>query len=272
MMFYRGQFVVAMLLALAATARAQAPAPMGTEVAAPVSTVSSQATPAAVADSSPLVPADVAGATGPSDQENALEHKGIGGHSLGAGTIVGAAGANSRPSSGGSLWWQTLGALLLVIGLILAMRWILRRTSSLRAVAGGGQVIEVLSRTNISARQSLLLVRVGQRILVIGAGETLTTLVQFDDPAQVAELLGNVEQARASSLSNTFARALSQWRSSSVDVAVQQEATASVQSSDAAAPFGQSADPRTPAGGAADRLRNMAQKVRDVGSSLRRRP
>jgi flagellar protein FliO/FliZ len=166
------------------------------------------------------------------------------------------------------MWWRTLGALVLVVALIFGLRWVLRRTSRLRSAGGGGQVIEVLSRTSISPRQSLLLVRVGQSLLVVGAGETLTTLAQIDDPTQVAELLGSIEQARANSLTNTFARALGQWRTSSVDFAAQSmDSEAAAQTPDDA-----TGAPRTAAGGAAERLRGMAEKVREVGKNLRGRP
>jgi flagellar biosynthetic protein FliO len=291
MMMRRGQYVVAIIFALSAVAYAQAPAPNVPTGAADVAAVPAApaaapavapavapaAAPASGIASPAVVPAETSSQpTQAAPSPSGFDRTGIEGREIGRG------GSGGRSTSGQtsprapdntSLWWRTLGALTLVIGLILGMRWVLRRTSRMRSSSGSSQVIEVLSRTSISPRQSLLLVRVGQRMLVVGAGETLTTLAEIDDPTQVAELLGSVEQARASSLTNTFARALGQWRSSSVDFAGQLSEVAADQPADGAA--GQTldaADPRTPAAGAADRLRNMAQKVRDVGDSSRRRP
>lgn len=300
----RGRYVVAITLALAAMARAQSPAPDaplagGVNAAAPAGAIAAQpvsagaapinetnsapAAPSAEAaatpspsltgQAAPASPAPPGGQPAATSQPTDFDRSGIEGQPLGHGG-TGAAGRtggiSARPSDSSS-WWRTLGALVLVVTLILGMRWFLRRTSRGRSPSGGGQVIEILSRTSISARQSLLLIRVGQRMLVVGAGETMTTLAEIDDPTQVAELLGSVEQARSNSLSNTFARALGQWRSSSVDFAGQlDEAGASGQPGQDSPPG--TSDPRTPAGGAADRLRSMAQKVRDVGATLRGRP
>lgn len=257
-----GQFVVAIVLALAAAARAEpvalaAPAeqnPQAANESAAIVEPSSADAPVPEADTgqAPVPPAD-------SPDRPGVEGRPLGGRAADAGPkapdrpLYGSAG---RPMD----WWRTLGALVLVVALILALRWLLRRGARLRSAGSAAQVIEVLSRTGVSARQSLLLVRVGRRLLVVGAApESMTTLAQIDDPAQVAELIGSLEQARANSLSNSFARALGQWRTGGDLPADALEADTS-------------SAPRTPAGGAADRLADLAQKVRDVGSSPGRRP
>jgi len=114
------------------------------------------------------------------------------------------------PSTGdGGAWWRTLGALALVVVLIFLARRVLARFAGGRTGGGASGVVEVLSRTPVGSRQSVMLLRVGPRVLVVGAGgETMNTLTEIDDPEQVSQLLGAVERARAGSLTNAFAGAL----------------------------------------------------------------
>ena len=97
---------------------------------------------------------------------------------------------------GGGGWLRTAGALALVIGLIFLARFAFRRFApSVGKHAAGGK-IEVLARTNLSARQQLCLVRLGRRLLLVGSGpEGMRTLAEISDPAEVADLLGEGPKA-----------------------------------------------------------------------------
>lgn len=170
----------------------------------------------------------------------------------------------SRPpaSTGPGSWWRVLGALVLVLGAILGMRWLLRRGSATRNPAGPSRAVEVLSRTAVSPKQAVMLIRVGPRLLVVGAGtDSMNTLAEIDDPEQVSQLLGAVEQAKAHSLTNTFSKALSGWR-------------ARMGPAEDAAPADLTSTDRmfTPAGGLADRFKAMVDKMRGGPNGLRRRP
>jgi len=154
---------------------------------------------------------------------------------------------DGKPAGSGQIW-QTLGALAVVVGLIFAAKWLLSRYGGGRVRRGGG-VIEVLTKTAVSARHSVMLIRVGSRLLVVGAGgDGMNTLTEINDPEQVSELLGAVKRAEAESLSNSFARAL---RGQRVDL----------QDDGAVEPTG-----RTPAGGAADQIKGLLGRVRRMGS------
>lgn len=133
-------------------------------------------------------------------------------------------GSDSNPSTGD--WWQTLAALALVVGMILGLKKVLRRfgTHKVGVGPGGSRVVEVLSRTAVGSRQQVMLVRVGQRLLVVGAGsESLSTLAEITDPEEIAQLLGAAEQARANSLSNNFAKTLRGWRAQMSDLSGQDD-------------------------------------------------
>jgi len=110
-------------------------------------------------------------------------------------------------------WTRTIGALAGVVGLIVLLAWGYRAMS-------GGQVpllgkarrpglIEVISRTPLSARQSLCLVRIGPRMVLIGQSQdALRVLDVIDDPELVARLAGEVAQKRPGSSRQEFQHCL----------------------------------------------------------------
>gem|GEM_PF-1446374 len=93
---------------------------------------------------------------------------------------------------GGQLgdWWQTAAALAIVVGLIFVVRYLLRRLGGLARPGRRSEAMEVLARQSLSARHQLYLVRMGKRILLLGAGaEGLATLAEVRDAAEARELL-----------------------------------------------------------------------------------
>jgi flagellar biogenesis protein FliO len=104
---------------------------------------------------------------------------------------------------------RTLGALAGVVGLIVLLAW------GYRAMTGGRLnllskprrpgLIELVSKTSLSARQSLCLVRVGPRLVLIGQSpENLRTLDVIDDADLAARLIGEAAGQRAGSSQAEF--------------------------------------------------------------------
>lgn len=103
-------------------------------------------------------------------------------------------------SNAGPGWWaQTGAALLLVIGLIFALKWgaqrMARRAGGIawqmgpagRAPSG---VLEVLGRYPVARGQSLVLLKMDRRILLLGQTSAgFSTLSEINDPEEVASLL-----------------------------------------------------------------------------------
>lgn len=113
-------------------------------------------------------------------------------------------GAGDDKSDG---WLRTLGALAVVAVLIFAARWFLRRWSA-AGPAGLAGPMEVLARASVAPRQQLLLVRLGQRLVLIGAGGgAMSTLAEVTDPAEVNELMQAVKSAK----DGTFAGLLTRY-------------------------------------------------------------
>jgi flagellar biogenesis protein FliO len=114
-----------------------------------------------------------------------------------------------KGQSSGLPWARTLGALAGVVGLIVFLAW------GYRAMAAGhlsllGKprrpgLIEVITKAPLSARQSLCLVRIGSRLVLIGQShETLRALDVIDDADLVARLAGEAAGRRPDSRQAEF--------------------------------------------------------------------
>jgi flagellar biogenesis protein FliO len=92
-----------------------------------------------------------------------------------------AAGAVRAPS-GGLL--RPLGVMLVLVGLGGGLYVLARRVRS-RQPFFGGRNLSVLETAYLSPKHSMALVRVRNRILVLGLGEDVRTLAVFDQPDEV---------------------------------------------------------------------------------------
>jgi len=94
-------------------------------------------------------------------------------------------------------WVRTVVALGVVVALIFAIRWALRRWGAPAGAAPGGGPLDVLARRSLSAKHQLYLVRMGDRLLLLGgAGDALRTLAEVTDEEEAAALLDSLERAK----------------------------------------------------------------------------
>lgn len=111
-------------------------------------------------------------------------------------------------ASGGTLQMvvSIISSLLLVVGIFLGIAWCYRKTLG-TSLAGGlpKQVVNVVGRTSISARQQLVLVRFGSKLLLVSViqGEA-RTLGEISDPLEVDQMLGQCESGQPGSISQSF--------------------------------------------------------------------
>lgn len=78
-----------------------------------------------------------------------------------------------------------LGGALLALCLVLLLAWLMLRWMSRRApgASGGGRAIKVLDRVAAGRNGSLLLLRVKDKVLLVGFSDhAVQTLCEFDDP------------------------------------------------------------------------------------------
>jgi hypothetical protein len=73
--------------------------------------------------------------------------------------------------------------------------------------------VQVLTRSHLSPRQQLLLVRVGRRLLVVSdCNGQLNSLSEITDPDEVAALVGQMRDEKLTAASRTFGNLLGIWR------------------------------------------------------------
>ncbi|MEL7474078.1 MAG: flagellar biosynthetic protein FliO [Planctomycetota bacterium] len=133
------------------------------------------------------------GASGLAFAQPAIESRPIGPQDAGS-ELTTAAPVGDR---GG--WIRSAGALALVIALILCVGWVARKMSGGAGLPGqlgaGGRapsgVLEVLGRFPIARGQTLVLLRLDTRVLLLSqhAGAGFQTLCEVTEPEQVASLL-----------------------------------------------------------------------------------
>jgi flagellar protein FliO/FliZ len=91
--------------------------------------------------------------------------------------------ANTGTGMGGQLFQLLLG-LLLVVGLIFALAWVMRRVQ--RVGPNSGQVIELISSRALGPRDRLMLVQVGNEQILLGITPgRITPLHVLKEPVQV---------------------------------------------------------------------------------------
>jgi flagellar biogenesis protein FliO len=80
----------------------------------------------------------------------------------------------------------SLGVVLAAFG---GLAWFLRKSNPSRGGHLAANVFEILGRKTLAPRQQAMLVRCGDRILLINLGSHgATTLAEFTDPAEVQRL------------------------------------------------------------------------------------
>ena len=103
-------------------------------------------------------------------------------------------GESDRLDSGGGGglfkdWFQTVLALALVIGLILLLRWALKKIGPGGRLFAAGGAVDVLATTGLSSKERLILVRLGERLLLLGSTPSgLRTLCEITDAAEASQL------------------------------------------------------------------------------------
>jgi flagellar biogenesis protein FliO len=112
---------------------------------------------------------------------------------------------DAEDRSTGNWWLQTVVALAIVIGLILLTRKGLQRLGGHVVPTSAAHMVEVLGRTSLGPKTSVLFVKLNHRILVVGQTTAgMNTLAEIDDPEEVAGLLGQFDAARPKSISTGF--------------------------------------------------------------------
>ncbi|MFC1774266.1 flagellar biosynthetic protein FliO [Pseudomonadota bacterium] len=96
--------------------------------------------------------------------------------------------ATQDPVAMTSLWQLTLG-MLVVLGLIVSIAWVLKRTGRFQMAAGGG--LRVLGGLSMGSRERVVLIQAGETQLLLGvAPGRVQTLHVLDQPLQMSSPTG----------------------------------------------------------------------------------
>ncbi|HBS29552.1 MAG TPA: hypothetical protein DEB06_08910, partial [Phycisphaerales bacterium] len=123
-------------------------------------------------------------------------------------------GAVETPLPAETGWLRVVVALGAVVTLILALRWgvqrAARRTSGLAAQLGAGGrapsgVLEVLGRFPVARGQTLVLLRMDRRVLLLAQTPAgMSTLAEVADPEDVASLITKTRDEEGASAAAAF--------------------------------------------------------------------
>ena len=101
-------------------------------------------------------------------------------------------------NGGGDLsdWIQPAIALAVVVALIFCLRYALRRLGRAGVLKARTGAIDVLAQRSLSAKHQLYLVRMGERLVLVGASpEGLATLCELTDPDEIARLIEQLKHS-----------------------------------------------------------------------------
>jgi len=132
--------------------------------------------------------------------------------------------ARSEGGPGAWRFWDAL-PLLAVLAMIGAIALVLKRFMPARRLLTGAGVLDIVARTPLSGKQSLVLVKMGRRLILLGISpDRVRALDVVDDPDQVATLLGEAAGQKPDSMSAAFADTFRQEAHAYVEEPVAQNA------------------------------------------------
>ena len=159
--------------------------------------------------------------------------------------------ASNRPtapasSSGG--WVRMLQPVVIVFGVMAVLTWAGRKwLPQAKAASTAQSVIRVLARQHLSSKQSLCLVKLGPKVVLLGVTpEHIGSVLEIRDPDEAASLVAAVESSRGRS----FTKAMAAFN-------------AATERDDADEPL----SPTPVKGDANEQIRDMVRRVRAMGTT-----
>ena len=113
-----------------------------------------------------------------------------------------------------------VSSLAIVLGLLLAIVWCSRRFAPAGTAPLPKEAVELLGRSALAGRQTMQLVRVGGRLLLVAISPSgAQTLAEITDPVEVEHLAALCQRGKPDSATASFNRVLNQLASESVEAA-----------------------------------------------------
>jgi len=127
----------------------------------------------------------------------------------------GAVGKPPKPAASVSGTLGTVGgSLAIVLGLFFVVVWCSRRFAPSGSAVLPKEAVELLGRTSFAGRQQVQLLRVGNKLLLVGVSAGgMEMLTEISEPAEVEHLLSLCRREQPGSSSAAFRQVLSQLAS-----------------------------------------------------------
>ena len=114
-------------------------------------------------------------------------------------------GLDTRPLDFSPSFWRPFLSLLAVLALIVLCAWLFRRFFPGSQHGRTNSAIEIIARSAISPKQSVCLIRLGRRLLLVGLSPNhMANLSVVNDPEEIALIMGEMEKQMPNSISKTF--------------------------------------------------------------------
>lgn len=126
--------------------------------------------------------------------------------------------------------WPFLDALplLAVLAMIGAIALVVKRCMPARRLLTGAGVLDIIARVPLSGKQSLVLVKMGRRLILLGVTpDRVSSLDVVDDPDEAASLIGEVASQKSDSMTSAFADAFRREAHAYVEEPIGQNAASS---------------------------------------------
>jgi flagellar biosynthetic protein FliO len=177
---------------------------------------------------------------------------------------VGSAAATTAAGSQGMDYPRVLAALGIVIALILVLRWFGKYFFPTAPSRGSSRAVEVISRSPLSPKQQIVLIRVGRRLVVVGdSGSQMNPLCEISDPDEIAALVGQLRDEKTSPTTRAFGamfgKSRQQFDRSAEDLPAEEQ-PAPLTEADEDQPITSARDELN---GLRDRVRMLAQQFKD---------
>ncbi|HPF37256.1 MAG TPA: flagellar biosynthetic protein FliO [Phycisphaerae bacterium] len=100
-------------------------------------------------------------------------------------------------------FWPMLAVLGLIVGCVAAVRkWAPQATR-----VSGASAMNILARQYLSSKQSLCLVKVGKRVVLVGVTpDSMNALAEINDPEEIATLASNLNRSRSDAFSSALSK------------------------------------------------------------------
>jgi len=171
--------------------------------------------------------------------------------------------ATGATTDAGFDWTRLVLAMAVVLGLIIALRYAAGVLFPGARATRGSRAVRVLTRTPLAPRQQVLLLQVGRRVIVVGeSAGALSSLGHIDEPDEVAELLGQIDNAEVTAAPGRFkalfGRARNDFETGAIDESL--AGALSDERSDVAAP--QVEEASNEIAGLIDRMRSLTRTMK----------